>query len=49
MALPFAEILAIGFFLPEQAMGWLYPLGLGLVILAEDKPTEFSILRSVVF
>ena len=26
--------------LPEQAMGWLYPLGLGLV--AEDKPTEFS-------
>ena len=48
MALPFAEI-SYRFFLPEQAVGWLYPLGLGLVILAEDKPTEFSILRSVVF
>ena len=32
--------LLLGLGLPEQAMGWSYPFGLGLV--AEDKPTEFS-------
>ena len=28
--------------LPEQAMGWfIYLSGLGLIYIAEDKPTEF--------
>ena len=39
MALPFPPRLD----LPEQAMGWL-PLGLGLV--AEDKPSEFSCISA---
>ena len=38
MALPFA-----GLDLPEQAMGW-FPLGLGLVV--EDRPTEFSCMHT---
>ena len=38
MALPFAEIS-----LPEQAIWDGYPLGLGLVV--EDKPSEFSCVQ----
>ena len=31
--------------MPKQALGWLFPLGLGLVV--EDKPTELSCIYTV--